>query len=181
VSRIRSLTGRPSLLHAPDRRELRALSGPHPWLDPAAIIQRAGPWALLVVCFIVFAETGLLVGFLLPGDTLLVISGLLSHSTPLPARHLRHQRVVGRHCSSASRRSSAARSGISSGTRADPPSSSARNRACSAARTWSAPTRSSSGTAASPSSSPLRADRAHLRPVAAGVGHMPWRRTRSTT
>ena len=52
-----------------------------PWLDPAAIIEGAGPWALLVVCFIVFAETGLLIGFLLPGDTLLVISGLLSHST----------------------------------------------------------------------------------------------------
>ena len=53
-----------------------------PWLDPAAIIEWAGPWALVVVCFIVFAETGLLVGFLLPGDTLLVIAGLLSHSTP---------------------------------------------------------------------------------------------------
>ena len=53
-----------------------------PWLDPENIISAAGPWALLVVCFIVFAETGLLVGFLLPGDTLLVISGLLSHSTP---------------------------------------------------------------------------------------------------
>ncbi|WP_136708090.1 VTT domain-containing protein [Agromyces sp. H66] len=53
-----------------------------PWLDPETIIASAGPWALLVVCFIVFAETGLLVGFLLPGDTLLVISGLLSHSTP---------------------------------------------------------------------------------------------------
>ncbi len=52
-----------------------------PWLDPAAIIDGAGAWALLVVCFIVFAETGLLIGFLLPGDTLLVISGLLSHST----------------------------------------------------------------------------------------------------
>ena len=52
-----------------------------PWLDPAAIIEGAGPWALLVVCFIVFAETGLLIGFLLPGDTLLVISGLLSHAT----------------------------------------------------------------------------------------------------
>ncbi|GAA1936675.1 hypothetical protein GCM10009775_30750 [Microbacterium aoyamense] len=50
-----------------------------PWLDPETIIAGAGPWALLVVCFIVFAETGLLVGFLLPGDTLLVISGLLSH------------------------------------------------------------------------------------------------------
>ncbi len=56
-----------------------------PWLDPAAIIDGAGSWALLVVCFIVFAETGLLVGFLLPGDTLLVISGLLSHpSEALP-------------------------------------------------------------------------------------------------
>ncbi|KAA9110304.1 DedA family protein [Microbacterium rhizomatis] len=51
-----------------------------PWLDPTAIIQGAGPWALLVVCFIVFAETGLLIGFLLPGDTLLVISGLLTHT-----------------------------------------------------------------------------------------------------
>ncbi|TDN92548.1 DedA family protein [Microbacterium sp. BK668] len=50
-----------------------------PWLDPETIIAAAGPWALLVVCFIVFAETGLLIGFLLPGDTLLIISGLLSH------------------------------------------------------------------------------------------------------
>jgi len=50
-----------------------------PWLDPETIIASAGPWALLVVCAIIFAETGLLVGFLLPGDTLLVISGLLSH------------------------------------------------------------------------------------------------------
>ncbi|MET4157719.1 DedA family protein [Agromyces sp. PvR057] len=50
-----------------------------PWLDPETIIGGAGPWALLVVCGIIFAETGLLVGFLLPGDTLLVISGLLSH------------------------------------------------------------------------------------------------------
>jgi membrane-associated protein len=51
-----------------------------PWLDPNVIIHGAGPWALLVVCGIVFAETGLLVGFLLPGDTLLVISGLLTHT-----------------------------------------------------------------------------------------------------
>ena len=53
-----------------------------PWLDPETIIGAAGPWALLVVCFIIFAETGLLIGFLLPGDTLLIISGLLSHPTP---------------------------------------------------------------------------------------------------
>jgi membrane-associated protein len=51
-----------------------------PWLDPQAIIDAAGPWALLVVCLIVFSETGLLVGFLLPGDTLLIISGLLTNT-----------------------------------------------------------------------------------------------------
>ena len=52
-----------------------------PWLDPNLIISAAGPWALVVVCLIVFAETGLLVGFLLPGDTLLLISGLLTHTS----------------------------------------------------------------------------------------------------
>nr|WP_121149745.1 VTT domain-containing protein [Microbacterium sp. AG1240] len=55
-----------------------------PWLDPAAIIDAAGPWALLVVCLIIFAETGLLIGFLLPGDTLLVLAGLLSNPTTHP-------------------------------------------------------------------------------------------------
>jgi len=51
-----------------------------PWLDPTTIIDSAGPWALLVVCAIIFAETGLLIGFLLPGDTLLVITGILTFS-----------------------------------------------------------------------------------------------------
>lgn len=50
------------------------------WLSPESIIESAGGWALLVVCLIIFSETGLLVGFLLPGDTLLVISGLLTHT-----------------------------------------------------------------------------------------------------
>lgn len=54
-----------------------------PWLDPEMIITTAGPWAVLVVCLIVFAETGLLVGFLLPGDTLLLMAGLLSFSPGL--------------------------------------------------------------------------------------------------
>ncbi|HEV7951211.1 MAG TPA: VTT domain-containing protein [Glaciihabitans sp.] len=49
-----------------------------PWLDPETLIGGFGAFALLGVCFIVFAETGLLVGFLLPGDTLLVITGLLT-------------------------------------------------------------------------------------------------------
>lgn len=49
-----------------------------PWLDPATIIPGLGPWALIGVCAIIFAETGLLVGFLLPGDTLLFFAGLLT-------------------------------------------------------------------------------------------------------
>jgi membrane-associated protein len=52
-----------------------------PFLDPETLIGAAGPWGLVVVCAIVFAETGLLVGFLLPGDTLLVIMGLLTAAT----------------------------------------------------------------------------------------------------
>jgi membrane-associated protein len=53
-------------------------SGLIPWLDPASIIHSFGPYALIAVCLIIFAETGLLIGFLLPGDTLLVITGLLA-------------------------------------------------------------------------------------------------------
>lgn len=49
-----------------------------PWLDPENLINGFGAFALLGICFIVFAETGLLVGFLLPGDTLLIITGLLT-------------------------------------------------------------------------------------------------------
>jgi len=49
-----------------------------PWLDPAAIINAAGPWALLAVCLVIFSETALLVGFILPGDTLLIITGVLT-------------------------------------------------------------------------------------------------------
>lgn len=46
--------------------------------DSQAIIEGAGVWAVLVVAAIVFIETGLLIGFLLPGDTLLVITGVLA-------------------------------------------------------------------------------------------------------
>jgi membrane-associated protein len=51
-----------------------------PWLDPQNLIEGFGAFALLGVCFIVFAETGLLVGFLFPGDTLLIIAGVLTFS-----------------------------------------------------------------------------------------------------
>jgi membrane-associated protein len=50
-----------------------------PFLDPNTLIASFGPYALAGICLIVFAETGLLVGFVLPGDTLLIIAGLLGH------------------------------------------------------------------------------------------------------
>ncbi len=56
-----------------------------PWLDPASIVQVFGPWAIVAVCVIVFAETGLLVGFILPGDTLLIITGLLTYTGTMTA------------------------------------------------------------------------------------------------
>lgn len=52
--------------------------------DVESLIRDAGPWALLVVCAIVFVETGLLVGFLLPGDTLLILTGVLTFTGVIP-------------------------------------------------------------------------------------------------
>jgi membrane-associated protein len=46
------------------------------WLQPDAIISWLGPWALVGLALIVFAECGLLVGFFLPGDSLLFTAGL---------------------------------------------------------------------------------------------------------
>lgn len=50
------------------------------WLDPATIISTfvgwVGPWAILGVMLVIFAETGLLVGFFLPGDSLLFTLGM---------------------------------------------------------------------------------------------------------
>ena len=53
-------------------------------LDPQKLIERGG---LALVAFIVFAETGLLVGFFLPGDALLFVAGFLS-SKPKGLPHL---------------------------------------------------------------------------------------------
>ncbi len=38
----------------------------------------AGPWVMVLLAGIVFAETGLLVGFFLPGDSLLIAAGVIS-------------------------------------------------------------------------------------------------------
>jgi membrane-associated protein len=43
------------------------------WLKPETIIRKGG---LTLLVFILFAETGLFVGFFLPGDSLLFVSGL---------------------------------------------------------------------------------------------------------
>ncbi|GAA4484742.1 DedA family protein [Actinoallomurus oryzae] len=57
-------------------------------MDPKSLIEAFG---LIGVLVIIFAETGLLVGFFLPGDTLLVTAGIytaagttLAHPLPLP-------------------------------------------------------------------------------------------------
>ncbi|MEV0846561.1 VTT domain-containing protein [Streptomyces sp. NPDC049954] len=44
------------------------------WLDPNTLLNQFGIWGLLLV---VFAESGLLIGFFLPGDSLLFTTGLL--------------------------------------------------------------------------------------------------------
>jgi membrane-associated protein len=46
------------------------------WLDPENILNGLGPWLLPGLCLIIFAECGLLVGFFLPGDSLLFTAGL---------------------------------------------------------------------------------------------------------
>ena len=49
------------------------------WLNPDVFLRdpALGPWIILLICGIVFAETGLLVGFFLPGDSMLFTAGLL--------------------------------------------------------------------------------------------------------
>lgn len=44
------------------------------WLNPKTIIEAGG---IYLLAFVIFAETGLFVGFFLPGDSLLFVAGLL--------------------------------------------------------------------------------------------------------
>jgi membrane-associated protein len=57
------------------------------WLDPDKILVSMGAFAVIGVCLIIFAECGLLIGFFLPGDTLLFTAGMFiardSIATPL--------------------------------------------------------------------------------------------------
>ncbi|WP_328359634.1 VTT domain-containing protein [Streptomyces sp. NBC_00445] len=50
------------------------------WLDPNTLLDNFGMWGLLLI---VFAESGLLIGFFLPGDSLLFTAGLLITSKQL--------------------------------------------------------------------------------------------------
>ena len=66
-------------LHAMTRVPVPTASFLPDWLNPQIFLAdpALAPWVVLLVCGIVFAETGLLVGFFLPGDSLLFTAGLL--------------------------------------------------------------------------------------------------------
>ena len=48
------------------------------WLDPAQLLRMLGPFVLVGLGLIIFAECGLLIGFFLPGDSLLFTAGLFA-------------------------------------------------------------------------------------------------------
>src|SRR5215208_3667210 len=57
------------------------------YLNPKVLIDTLlgifGNWVYVALWFVVFAETGLAVGFFLPGDSLLVVSGLFAAANKL--------------------------------------------------------------------------------------------------
>jgi membrane-associated protein len=57
----------------------------HSIYDVEGLIRSGGP---LLVCIIVFVETGLFVGFFLPGDSLLVTAGVFAAAGSIPLRWL---------------------------------------------------------------------------------------------
>jgi membrane-associated protein len=58
--------------------------------DPNSIIEYGGLWLLL---FVIFAETGLLIGFFLPGDNLILLAGILCKAKP-DLLHLNYLELV---------------------------------------------------------------------------------------
>ncbi len=55
------------------------LGSPGVGLDPQGILNFFGAFAVIALFLIIFAESGLLIGFFLPGDSLLFVAGLLAH------------------------------------------------------------------------------------------------------
>ncbi len=74
-----SLPGRPAAHLAPLPGAHAPMLGPE-WLDASNLITKIvewfGPWAIVGVMLVIFAETGLLIGFFLPGDSLLFTLGM---------------------------------------------------------------------------------------------------------
>jgi membrane-associated protein len=56
------------------------------WLDANTILHGLGPYVFLGVALLIFADCGILIGFLIPGDTLLFTLGLLiaEHVVDMP-------------------------------------------------------------------------------------------------
>jgi membrane-associated protein len=54
-------------------------------IDPEKLIDRFGKYAVIGIFLVIFAESGLLVGFFLPGDSLLFTAGLLVATEKLDA------------------------------------------------------------------------------------------------
>jgi membrane-associated protein len=54
------------------------------WLDPNTIVSTLGSYALWGVMGIIFAECGLLIGFFMPGDSLLFIVGMFVSRGAIP-------------------------------------------------------------------------------------------------
>src|SRR5262245_47803144 len=78
VNSERSPPTRPRLSCAPVGLLTLALS-----LDPKAILSDLSPYGEIGLILIIFAETGLLIGFFLPGDSLLFTAGLLAQQGKL--------------------------------------------------------------------------------------------------
>src|SRR5262249_55251724 len=51
-------------------------------IDPQRLLEAFGTFATVGLFAVIFAESGLLIGFFLPGDSLLFTAGLLSATTP---------------------------------------------------------------------------------------------------
>ena len=60
-----------------DTLVVNVLASPLGFLNPESLLESAGPIAIWVAAAIIFAECGLLIGFFLPGDSLLFVVGLL--------------------------------------------------------------------------------------------------------